>query len=218
MIPFKSPVKKQRNIEVKRNKIIVDYREKNSLVSAILIENKQIIQFENLDIGDYLLEGIIIERKTYSDFVSSMINKRIFQQLEEIKKFPEYFLIIEGDENQINSDNLKKSSKGLILSIITKYKIPIIFTKNEKETAEILIMLANKREKSSNSIRPSHSIKSLEEQKQFILEGFPQIGPKTAKDLLEKFKKLKLIFNAPEQELKEILGKKYEKFKEILES
>ena len=49
--------------------------------------------------------------------------------------------------------------------------------------------------------------------KQFIIEGFPGIGPMNAKKLLERFKTIKEIVNASEEELKEILGKKSEVFK-----
>lgn len=213
---FKKIREKKEKTEEKR-KIIADHREKNSLVIADIVEKGILVEFQQLEIGDFIINNTCIERKTYSDFISSMINKRIFQQLEEIKKFPEFFLIIEGNESQISSDNLKKAAKGLILSIITKYKIPIIFTKNEEETAEILILLANKKENPHLSTRPSRSFKSLEEQKQFILEGFPQIGPATAKKLLDKFKTIKNIINAPEEQLKEVLGKKFDKFREILE-
>jgi len=200
----------------KQSKIIIDNREKNSLVIANLIERKALIEFKQLEIADYIIGQTAIERKTYSDFISSMINKRIFQQLEEIKKFPSYFLIIEGQYSGENK-NLEKASKGLILSIVTSYKIPIIFTKDEEETAEILILLAKKQEKEI-ALRPSRSLRSLEEQKQFILEGFPGIGPKTAKKLLEKYKTIKNIFLAEEKELIEFLGEKYNKFKEIINS
>jgi len=208
--------KARKELIPKQSKIIIDNREKNSLVIANLIERKAEIEFKQLEIADYIIGKTAIERKTYSDFISSMINKRIFQQLEEIKKYPHYFLMIEGNYSGENK-NLEKASKGLILSIITNYKIPIIFTKDEEETAEILIILAKKQEKGI-SLHPSRSPRSLEEQKQFILEGFPSIGPKTAKKLLEKYKTIKNIFLAEEKELIEILGKKYEKFKEIFEN
>jgi len=200
----------------KQSKIIIDNREKNSLVIANLMERKAEIEFKQLEIADYIIGETAIERKTYSDFISSMINKRIFQQLEEIKKYPNHFLIIEGEYNRENK-NLEKASKGLILHIITNYKTPIIFTKDEEETSEILVILAKKQEKEI-SLRPSRSFKSLEEQKQFILEGFPGIGPKTAKLLLEKFKTIKSIINTNEEELIKLLGKKYEKFKDIVEN
>ena len=116
--------------------IIVDTREKQSLISANLIEQNAFVNFEHLEIGDYLISNIIIERKTISDFIQSMINKRLFHQLQEIKKYPEYLLLIEG-EKEI-PEKFEKPFKGLILSIITKHKVPIIFTKDEKETAENL--------------------------------------------------------------------------------
>ncbi len=47
---------------------------------------------------------------------------------------------------------------------------------------------------------------------QFILEGFPGIGPKTAKKLLEELKTLKKIFNSPDKKLQKIIGKKAETF------
>ena len=52
---------------------------------------------------------------------------------------------------------------------------------------------------------------------QFILEGFPGIGPKTSKKLLEEFKTIKNIINAPEEKLKKILGKKTINIKKIIE-
>lgn len=194
------------------NPIIVDHREKNSLVIANLMERKANIKLEQLEIADYLIGDIAIERKTYSDFVSSMINKRLVSQLEGIKKYPRYFLIIEGKPEV--SDNLKKAAKGMILSTITSFQIPIIFSKDEEETAEILLILAKQIEKpkQQQSLRYSPSNLTDDEQKQFILEGFPGIGPATAKKLLEGFGSIKNIINAPEKELREILGKKYDSF------
>jgi len=202
--------------------IIVDTREKQSLVASFLAEQKANIKFEHLEIADYLIEAqqtIAIERKTFNDFISSMINKRLFQQLNDLKKYENPILIIEGKQETENK-NLNKAANSLILSIITEYKIPIIFSENEKQTAEILILLAEKQEKPKQelAIRQSKTFKNLQEQKQFILEGFPGIGPTITKKLLEKFKTIKEILNTEknENELKQILGKKYEKFKQII--
>jgi Fanconi anemia group M protein len=199
-----------------KNLIIIDNREKNSLVAANLIENHANIKFEQLEIGDYLINNTIIERKTYSDFLSSIFNKRLFKQLEEIKKYPNYFLLIEGNDREI-TDKLKRAAKGMILSVLLSYKIPILLTKNEEETAQFLQLLANKKEKADISLRMKKTVKDKREYQQFILEGFPGIGPTTAKKLLDKYKILKNIFNASEQELEEILGKKTKDFKEILD-
>lgn len=213
--------------------IIIDTREKQSLVASYLAEKKANIKWESLEIADYIINNIAIERKTYSDFISSMINKRLFSQLENLKKYPEHFIIIEGNDNwkRINAertaDYLKgkshptkplgvvdKAAKGMIISIITKYKIPIIFTENEQDTAETLIQISKQQEKNEKpqSLRFTPTLLTKDEQKQFILEGFPNIGPTTAKKLLEKYKTLNNIFNASEKELEELIGKKASTF------
>ncbi len=270
--------------------IIVDIREKNSLVPSILSKLKANYKFEHLEIADYLIGDIAIERKAFSDFLSSMLNKRLIKQLTEIKKYPRYFLIIEGEQfapyklkrkmngancelerfaptlskskimrselgveragrknfgldnnskhqrhlgwaSSLGSDKLNKKSlnlnaslggitspkflenhnlqnpaRGMILSIITDYEIPILFTQDEEDTANFLLLLAKKFEKPKQniSLRQSRSQLTKEEQKQFILEGFPGIGPTLAKQLIKKFKTLNNIFQASEEKLKQI--------------
>lgn len=199
-------------------KIVVDNREKNSLVISELISLKFKIEFKQLPVADYLIGKTAIERKTISDFKSSIINKRIFSQLLELKQYPNPILIIEGLESQnIYSGNLHGNAfRGFILSIVSEYKVPIIFTLNEKDTAKYLSVLAKKTKNPESGIRASKTFLSENEQLQFILEGFPQIGPKAAKKLLSKFKTLENIFNTSEEELKEIIGKKAINFYKLL--
>ena len=218
----KTKTKKESPCPNPKTKIIVDTREKQSLISANLLDKKANIEYEKLDIGDYLIKDTIIERKTFSDFVSSMINKRLIKQLSNIKKYPKYFLIIEGFDYKYSKFNVHENAiKGMFLSIAMDFQIPIIFTKDEEDTANFLILTAKKYEKQKpeNAIRQSITHKTKEEQKQFILEGFPGIGPIAAKNLLTKFSTLKEIFNATENQLKEIKkldDKKIKKFLSLL--
>ena len=187
--------------------IIIDTREKQSIITANLLEKKANIEFEQLEIGDYLIQDTIIERKTFSDFVGSMLNKRLIEQLINLKKYPKHFLIIEGFYYNYTKFNVHENAiRGMLLSIAMDFQVPIIFTENEQDTANFLILTAKKYEKpkSLDAIRQSKNFKTLKEQKQFILEGFPGIGPTTAKQLLEKFNTLKEIFSASEEKLKEI--------------
>ncbi len=197
-------------------KIIVDHREKNSLVISELISLNIDIEFKQLEIADYIIGNIAVERKTISDLIGSMINKRLFQQLENMKQYPSSLLIIENFSNlNLSESKLSENAiRGLLLSISLDHKIPIIFSKNEKETALFISLLA-KRKKSSFSLRSKVNL-SDSEKIEFILEGFPSVGPVTAKKLLSKYKTIKSIINAPEEEIKFILGKKADKFLELL--
>lgn len=218
----KSKTKKGSLCPNPKTKIIVDTREKQSLISANLLSKKANIKYEKLDIGDYLIEDTIIERKTFSDFVNSMINKRLIKQLLNLKKYSKYFLIIEGFDYKYNKFNVHDNAiKGMFLSIAMDFQIPIIFTKDEEDTVDFLILTAKRyeKQKTQNSIRQSITHGTPEEQRQFILEGFPGIGPIVAKNLLTKFKTLKKIFNATENQLKKIKkfnDKKIKKFLSLL--
>ena len=190
----------------KETKIIADLREKNSLVISELIEKGVKVEMKHLKVADYILGDIAIERKTARDFISSMINKRLERQLEEIKQYKNYFLIIEGNLNEVEFKN-KNALRGMILEILLEKKIPILFSQDEEETATFLILLAKKSKKQAN-IRANKKILTKKEKLQYILEGFPGIGPRTAEKLLKKYKNLKTIFTTSIDELEKEIGKK----------
>lgn len=218
----KNPVKSTE----KQNKIpiIVDTREKQSLVYSHLVGKNANVKFEKLDIGDYLIEDIVIERKTFSDFQSSMIDKRLLSQLSEMKKYDKRLLILEGFLFDYSSSKIHENAiKGMILSCSLDFNVPIIYTENEEDSAKLLLVLARKFEKNTStlSLRHKKSDMTLVEQKQFILEGFPGIGPTTAKSLIHNFKTLQNIFSAEKKELEKIDtmdSKKIDNFRNIIES
>jgi len=203
--------------EEKQEKIIIDYREKTSFVPSELKSLGIYFEFKELKVGDYLVKDTIVERKTISDLVNSIINKRIFKQLEEVKQYPNYILIIEGDFDALEKAKINQNFiKGFILSVVLKYKVPIIFTKDTKETSEYLKVLL-KRQEREISLNPKKRALSRKEEIEYILESFPKIGPKTAKKLLEEFGSIKNIINSSEDDLKKILKSKTINFKDIIE-
>ena len=210
------PLKK----ELPKEKIIIDYREKNSLVASYLIKENFDVEFKELKIGDYIVKDTILERKPISDFISSIINGRLLRQIEELKQFENKLLIIEGiSKQEVYSDESKginaNAIRGFLLSVVLKHKIPLIFTKDQEDSAKFMKVLSRKK---SKDIRLNAGKKTLDkkEQMQFIIESFPGIGPKKSKELLEKFSTIQNIINAPLEDLKKILGKRAENFIEII--
>lgn len=199
-----------------KHKILVDYREKNSLVPSILVRLGFLIEMKELKVADYILNDIAIERKTIDDFISSMIDGRLNSQIEELKQYEKKFIIIEGIEecflyhkkSRVNENAIR----GMLLSIMLKHNIPIIYTKSPEDSAIFLEVLANKKE-NLKSINPSKKILDKRERAKYILEGFEGIGPKKAELLLEEFGSLRNIFLLSEDIVQEKLGKKFEGFK-----
>lgn len=202
--------------ENKKYKILVDYREKNSLVPGKLSKLGFDFELKELKVGDYEINETIIERKTVKDLIQSMINQRLKKQLEEIKQYTNYLLIIEGNlKEELKKYSNPNSIKGFLISIALNYKTPIIYTENEEETAEYLRLIA-KKEKTTGKINPLKKSLNKNEQVEFILQSFPKIGKVKSKELLQKFKTLNKTFNSKFNELNLILGKNTIEFKEIL--
>ncbi|MEM4259183.1 MAG: ERCC4 domain-containing protein [Candidatus Pacearchaeota archaeon] len=212
--------KKLKQYEEKNSKkpeIIIDKHEKNSLVPSILCKLNMNIEFKDLKVADYIINNIAIERKTIPDFKSSIINKRLLYQIKDLCQYPKSLIILEGITNFSLYEGFihENAFRGFILSVLLEHKIPIVFTEDEEDTAKYLAVLAKKTEKSNVSLRQKVHL-SEEEQKQFILEGFPGIGPATARSLLKEFKSIKKIINAKPEQLNKLLGKKTDKFIKIL--
>lgn len=214
----KTKTKKQNT----KQKIIIDYREKNSSVAFELIGLGHTIEFKELKTGDYIANDAIIERKTIQDFLESMRDKRLLNQLENLKQQNKPLIIIEGfQEKWIFNENENRihpnAIRGFLLSISLKHKIPIIFSKNSEDTARYISLIANKKE-SKLSLNVKKKTQNKKERIKFILEGFPGIGPKTSEKLLKEFKTIKKILNTPTEKLERIIGKKAQIIKELSES
>jgi len=220
----------KRKTKEKENKekpiIIVDYRERNSLVIPELVSLGLDVEMKELKVADYLVNGTAIERKTVSDFINSMKNRRLLKQLEELGQYESRLLIIEGiEEQELYSDDFSEekigmhpnSIRGFLLSILLNYKIPVVFTKNYKDTSRFISVLSRKKPREA-PLNVTKKFRSRKEQSQYILEGFPGIGPKTARRLLKKFRTIKSVINAAEEELRKEIGKKAENLLRIINS
>ncbi|MDD5193934.1 MAG: ERCC4 domain-containing protein [Candidatus Nanoarchaeia archaeon] len=204
-------------------KIFADIHEKDSMILAELKNNKDIeLIVKPLKIADYLIGKTAIERKTTNDFISSMLSKRLIEQLYHMNRYKDKILIIEGkiedlypkkEQSKLNPNAIR----GFILSIMNNHDTKIIFTIDYKDTSDYLITLTKQQLKSKTEISLHSRIpRTLKEQKRYILESFPNIGPKKAEKLLKKFPNLLSIFNADEEELREILKNRSGEFKYIL--
>jgi len=199
--------------------IIVDYKEKESGVVQTLANTDILIKLENLDIGDYIIGDLIIERKNILDFINSIIDGRLYNQLEKLKD-KKSILILEGTEDSLGIDtNISINYiRTLILKIILEYKIPIIRTSDFLETANYLYLLAKNYNKFPNIPEKVKNYEDLDEVKLEILKSIPGIGENLALKLLERFKSLKNIFLANKTDLENIVGeKKAERIKKIFE-
>ncbi|MEM2874266.1 MAG: DEAD/DEAH box helicase [Candidatus Nanoarchaeia archaeon] len=205
--------------------IFADSRE--SEIAEILHQKGVKVNLAPLRAGDFILsEDVGCERKDINDFVKSLLDGRLFDQVKRMKEnFAKPFIILEGNYDLLFTiRNIQQSALfGALASLILDWGIPILITKNKNETAELLTIIAKREQlekKKSISTRGSHKPQTLPEMQQYFIEGLPQIGPEAAKALLQYFKNPKNIVNASVEELKKVssIGEKKAKLiKEILD-
>lgn len=203
--------------EDKKVKIIVDYREANSLVVESLLEKCE-IEKKILEVGDYLISSeTCCERKTTNDFVKSIIDGRLFTQLNEMKRlYPNPILIIEGNSLYENDNIRPEAIRGALATIATEIKIPILWSKCARETSELLIAIAKREQiikKKGIKIRFEKKPKDIRKLQEYLVSGLPGVDGERARKLLEHFKCPEFVFTASERELMKVegIGKKLAK-------
>ena len=191
--------------------IFVDYREKNSNMMRELDKINCKINVKSMSVGDYqITDDIIIERKTVEDFSKSITDKRLYQQAKElVSNCSKPLMIVEGP-NIYHSFLHPNAIRGALASVTLDFKIPVIQTQNETDTALMIKRIALREKKKDNSkpvsVRTQTKPVTLVEQQLFITESLPSIGPVSAKKLLLHFKTIRNLINASKKELKEVEG------------
>jgi len=200
------PPKKENDSPV----VYVDSREGNSKVIRHLTEMEMDVKINSMAVGDYQVsDEVAIERKTASDFISSLIDKRLFKQARELsEEFKKPLMILEGDDlysGMVNANAIR----GALASIAIDFGISIIPTRNAQDTAAMIKRIAVREQNGDRvpvQIRTDKKPVSLLEQQLFIVESLPNIGPVNAKALLEHFGSVSNIMDASSKELQEVEG------------
>lgn len=197
-----------------RYKIIADQREQNSLVVDALKKLGIGVKIENLEVGDYIVGDVVIERKTIRDFVDSIIDNRIWDQMNKLSQLDKKLLILEGEEDPYFIRDVNPNVIRSVILTLSLKGIPIIRTKNPIDTAYYIKVLSEKQ----NKLPQIPKIKKKELTPKEVLASFPGIGEKSAEELLKRYKTIKNVVNASLSGLSIILGeKRAKKLKEFLE-
>ncbi|MBS3116870.1 DEAD/DEAH box helicase [Candidatus Woesearchaeota archaeon] len=190
--------------------ILADHREKGNKIVKELLDLGVSVKTAQLEVADYLLSGkVAVELKRIPDFVASIIDGRLLEQLRDLRKsFEKVILIIEGEEDIYSIRNVHANAiRGMLAAVTLDFNVPILYTKNPKETAALLAVMA-KREQDSGRDFSYHERKprTIQEQQEFIVSSFPTIGVTHARNLLSSFGSLKKLVNASREEIMKIEG------------
>ncbi len=157
--------------------------------------------------GDYVLGPVGIERKSLTDFFSSLVKKRLFEQVQRLRDaYPQPLVILEGDLAEISTFRHPQSLLGALLAIETTERVPILTTADKDQTALLLSVLWKKQDRAAAEYGLRHKPKelTLDQRQRFLVEGLPSVGETLARNLLRHFGSVRGVFDASEEELKKV--------------
>lgn len=197
--------------------LLIDTREPY-MVDLLEEYNPQVIP---LPIGDIFIlkenEGVLLERKTPSDFISSLRNNRLWEQLLKmikndtigLYKIKRRILVIHGQFDLGDAQIF-----GAFLEILFVYEIPIVFVNDDRELQEFIRILIQREDKGLNDKIPQERWyrKRFREElpekdkKIYILASLPYIGNVLAKNLFEHFGSIASVADASKKDLINVKG------------
>ncbi|MFP3318712.1 MAG: ERCC4 domain-containing protein [Thermoplasmata archaeon] len=205
--------------------IYLDYRERRIIPIALEIDSH--VEVTNLPVGDILLpignECILIERKESHDFIDSIKNSRLWDQLARLHsqenvldfRIKRRALIIHGNllPAVVNERLSWASVFGAMMEIVYVYNIQIFQVETDYSFGEFLRVFRNREEEGKNEseakVRWERKIEYKKDElswKLYILSSIPYVGEKTAKKLLEKFGTIENISRASIYDLMKVEG------------
>ena len=191
-------------------RMVIDERERKSGIPDLLKQIGVKVEMMNLPVGDYIVAPeTIVERKSISDFISSVFDGRLFDQCNRLKEHFEHpCIIIEGNVDEI--DTITENPLvfyGAMSSVVLDFKIPVIPTPTASHTAKLLVsMCARQGTIKGPFLKKIRKSGDLKQQQLSILCSLPGVGEKLATRMLEKFGSTRNSLNASYVELSKISG------------
>ena len=157
--------------------------------------------------GDYVCGEIGIERKTLHDFFSSLIRKRLFEQLQRLREsYPVALMVLEGDLAEVSEFASPQAILGAFVAIEVDERVPILTTADREQTATLLSVIWKRQDRARAEYGLRHKPKAMDlgERQRFLVEGLPSVGETLARNLLEHFGSARAVFAADEGALQEV--------------
>ncbi|MGQ3329775.1 DEAD/DEAH box helicase [Halorubrum sp. FL23] len=194
--------------------VVVDQRELDSSIAKDLSTRDGLVtRLETLAVGDYVLsDRVAVERKSAADFVDSMLDadRSMFEQVGELSRaYARPVMVVEGTNLYGQRDIDPNAIRGALASLAVDFDVSVLRTEGESDTTELLATIAKREQETRDrevSVHGEKTTKTRAEQQEYVVSSIADIGPVTARTLLEHFGTVEAVMTAPEDDLLAVDG------------
>ncbi len=194
--------------------IVIDQRETDASIARQLSKRDDVsVRLETLAVGDYVLsDRVVVERKSVADFLSTLTggDRSMFEQVgDAARHYARPVVVVEGEDLYGTRDVHPNAVRGALASLAVDFDASVLFTDDEDDTADLLHVIAGREQETSDravSVHGEKSAKTLAEQQEYVVSSIADIGPVTARSLLDHFGTVEAVMTAREEDLLEVDG------------
>src|SRR3954470_4347474 len=173
--------------------VLVDHRERNSVIPEALIAAGLDVRLTDLPVGDYVLGlGLAVERKGSNDLGASIRDGRIFDQALRLQSaFAQAVLMLEGEPRGIAEDAWRGAVCRLIEDGFT-----VLHSLDAEDTAAWIVRLAKRARRAEPTTRndgPRRAPRHPSAQAEAMLSVVPGISTTMARSLLAAYGSLAAV-------------------------
>lgn len=198
------------NAVIKPVTIVADSRETRSGIATKLARIPGVtVEQAELSSGDFLIGGgFAVERKAATDFIVSIMEGRLFDQMARMSiEHERVVVLVEGDIYDTRSAIAPEALDGAISYISLLSGASLIFSPSLARTPHILHRMAIHATHGLGYEIPLRAGKPKgPAAAQYLLEGLPTVGPKAAQALLAHFGSPRGVFSASREQLLAVKG------------
>ena len=207
--------------------LVIDSRE-NSRLSKLVMQKAHALQIKHekrwIEIGDYIFDDVCFEAKSATDFLGSVMSKRLWTQLDNMDRhYQTNVVIIYGElEEAIHNvvtnspSNVPIGTRSIMLNnkflgaigrIVLDTDIKPFWVRTEEEAALIITAVSKMKPLTRDTIAPQIFKRiTTDDLRIDLLSSIKGVSIKKAKELIKQFGSIMEIGECSEYELQAIEG------------
>ena len=194
--------------------IVADQRELDSHIARDLSTREGVTtRLETLAVGDYVLsDRVAVERKAVDDFLDTLLgnDRSMFDQVgDAARHYARPVVIVEGEGLYEKRNVHPNAIRGALSSLAVDFGASVLQTRDADGTADLLEVIARReqgRDDREVRVHGEKSSKTLAEQQEYVVSSVAEVGPVTARALLDHFGSVEAVMTADADALQAVDG------------
>lgn len=183
---------------------------RSGIVDQLKARDDLVVRIEPIDVADYMLSKRVAVNRIRLHPSHNLTDEGVQALVDQLRAIAEVcsrpVLVLEREHTA--AETASPVFHEVRARLATEY-LNLLESGSATQTAELLAMIARREQTSTSKSRSPHQggqARTLAEQQEYVVASITDLGPVTARTLLEHFTSVEGVVSASEEELLEVAG------------